>query len=112
MRSFRIAIPTARIDRWRPDTLFVTHFGPHTPVAAHLTEMSDQLSLTSGLVKQSLAREGGDDDREAWFADEIRRELRLRMSDSEAHAYEVAGRFDLSWRGLARYWKKKLGTSN
>jgi hypothetical protein len=22
-------------------------------------------------------------------------------------AYEVAGRFDLNWRGLARYWRKK-----
>ena len=25
----------------------------------------------------------------------------------EAQAYEVAGRFDLNWRGLARYWRKK-----
>jgi hypothetical protein len=21
----------------------------------------------------------------------------------------VAGRFDLNWRGLARYWRKKIG---
>ena len=44
---------------------------------------------------------------EARFTDEIRRELRRRTSEADARAYEVAGRFDLSWRGLARYWRKK-----
>ena len=96
-----------RIAEWRPDTIFVTHFGPHAPVGAHLTEMVSNLELTAGLVKASLARAGTDEDREDWFADELRRELRRRMSESEARAYEVAGRFDLNWRGLARYWRKK-----
>ena len=97
----------ARIGAWHPNTLFITHFGPFAPVAAHLTEMAAHLELTSGLAKTSLAREGTDDEREAWFRDEIRRELRRRMTESEAEVYEVAGRFDLSWRGLARYWRKK-----
>ena len=96
-----------RIDAWHPETLFATHFGPFAPVAAHLTEMADHLGMTSSLAKASLARPGDDEDREAWFAEELRRELRRRMTESEAHAYEVAGRFDLSWRGLARYWRKK-----
>ena len=34
-------------------------------------------------------------------------EVRRRMGEADAHAYEVAGRFDLNWRGLARYWRKK-----
>ena len=97
----------SRIANWQPGTLFITHFGPFDPVGAHLTEMADHLELTSGLVKASLAREGSDDSREEWFADEIRRDLRRRMSERDAQAYEVAGRFDLSWRGLARYWRKK-----
>ncbi len=97
----------ARISAWRPETLFITHFGPYSPIAAHLTEMADRLELTSGLVKTSLARKGSDTDREAWFTEEIRRELRRTMTESDAQAYEVAGRFDLSWRGLARYWRKK-----
>ena len=70
--------------------------------------MADRLELTSGLAKASLARAGTDEEREAWFTDEIRRELRRRMTESEAQAYEVAGRFDLSWRGLARYWRKGI----
>ena len=97
----------AKIGAWHPETLFLTHFGPSAPVGPHLTEMADNLALTSGLVKASLAREGTDEDREQWFRDEIRRELRRRMPEAEAQAYEVAGRFDLSWRGLARYWRKR-----
>ena len=98
----------ARIRQWQPSTLFITHFGPHAPVGAHLADMADRLDLTGGLVKASLAREGTDEDREAWFAGEIRRDLCQRMTEADAHAYEVAGRFDLSWRGLARYWRKKM----
>jgi hypothetical protein len=98
----------ARISAWNSGTLFLTHFGPFTPVAVHLTEMADHLELTSGLAKASLVRPGTDDEREAWFTGEIRRELRRRMSESDAQAYEVAGRFDLSWLGLARYWRKRI----
>jgi glyoxylase-like metal-dependent hydrolase (beta-lactamase superfamily II) len=96
-----------RIADWHPETIFVTHFGPYAPVGAHLTEMAAQTEMTSSLVKASLVRPGTDEEREAWFSDEIRRDLRRRMSEADAHAYEVAGRFDLSWRGLARYWRKK-----
>jgi glyoxylase-like metal-dependent hydrolase (beta-lactamase superfamily II) len=95
-----------RIANWHPETLFITHFGPYAPVGAHLAEMAAHLELTSGLVKASLATPGDDAEREAWFADEMRRELRRRMSVADADAYEVAGRFDLSWRGLARHWRK------
>jgi hypothetical protein len=58
-------------------------------------------------VRQSLEKEGTDSDRESWYADQLRRELTRRMNVADAHAYEVAGRFDLNWRGLARYWRKK-----
>jgi glyoxylase-like metal-dependent hydrolase (beta-lactamase superfamily II) len=96
-----------RIAEWRADTVFITHFGPHGPVVAHLTEMVSHLELTASLVRASLSRPGSDEDREQWVAEELRRELRRRMSESEARAYEVAGRFDVSWRGLARYWRKR-----
>jgi glyoxylase-like metal-dependent hydrolase (beta-lactamase superfamily II) len=99
----------ARIGAWRAETLFVTHFGPHAPAGAHLTEMADHLELVAGLAKASLARPGTDEDREAWFTDEVRRELRRIMSDENARSYEIAGRFDLNWRGLARYWRKRTG---
>jgi glyoxylase-like metal-dependent hydrolase (beta-lactamase superfamily II) len=97
----------ARIAAWRPGTLFITHFGAHAPVDAHMAEMRDHLEVASGLVKASLAREGTDAEREAWFIDEMRQRLQRRATPAEVRAYEVAGRLDLSWRGLARYWRKK-----
>jgi len=97
----------ARIARWGPDTLFVTHFGPSAPVAPHLSALADHLEHTARLAKESLAQDTSDAAREEWFIDQIRAELRRRMSEADAHAYEVAGRFDLNWRGLARYWRKR-----
>jgi glyoxylase-like metal-dependent hydrolase (beta-lactamase superfamily II) len=96
----------ARIGDWQADTLFLTHFGPSSPAAPHITQMADHLELCSDLAMASLAREESDDEREAWFVAEIRRELLRRAGEAEARAYEVAGRFDLSWRGLARYWRR------
>jgi glyoxylase-like metal-dependent hydrolase (beta-lactamase superfamily II) len=92
-----------RIDAWGADTLFLTHFGPSAPVAAHLGELGDHLELARRLAAESLAREGTDEAREQWFAGEIRRVLSRHLSEADARIYEVAGRFDLNWRGLARY---------
>jgi glyoxylase-like metal-dependent hydrolase (beta-lactamase superfamily II) len=97
----------ARISAWNPETLFLTHFGPSSPPAPHLGALADHLELTLHLVQASLARDESDESREAWFVDELRRELRRQTSEADAQAYEVAGRFDLSWRGLARYWRKQ-----
>ncbi len=98
----------SRIEAWRPDTLFVTHFGPSASPAAHLADMRDHLAFVGDLAKASLAREGDDEGRETWFSEEVRRELRHALGD-EARTYEFAGRFDLNWRGLARYWRKRGG---
>ena len=96
---------------WRPTTLFVTHFGAYAPVGPHLTEMTDHLDLTSGLVQASLARAGTDEEREAWFTRRSAPRAAPPDVGRRCRAYEVAGRFDLSWRGLARYWRKR-GSGN
>jgi len=96
-----------RIGRWRPETLLVTHFGPWSPATAHLTALGDQIDALTRVGRTLLAREGTDEDREAWFVDEVRHDLRRRMPEAEARAYEVAGRFDLNWRGLARYLRRR-----
>jgi glyoxylase-like metal-dependent hydrolase (beta-lactamase superfamily II) len=96
-----------RIGAWRPDTLFITHFGPSSPIGPHLTELADHLEWAAGLVKASLAREGTDADREQWYTESVRAALRKGVGGADAQAYEFAGRFDLNWRGLARYWRKQ-----
>jgi glyoxylase-like metal-dependent hydrolase (beta-lactamase superfamily II) len=97
------------IESWRPDTLFLTHFGPHGPSGPHVSELRDHLALAARLVKASLAREESDEAREAWFVAELRRQLQQRVDGTETRLYELAGRFDLTWLGLARYWRKRAG---
>jgi glyoxylase-like metal-dependent hydrolase (beta-lactamase superfamily II) len=98
----------ARLSAWHADTLFLTHFGPFTPAAPHLSEVADRLEFVSALAAASLERDEPDAAREAWFVEGIRREVLRCSGAADAEAYEVAGRFDLSWRGLARYWRKKI----
>ena len=95
------------IEGWRPKTLFLTHFGPSDLPGAHLAELRANLEWIAGIAKTALARQEGADAREGWFTNEVRRELCRRLGEAEADAYAIAGRFDMSWRGLARYWRKR-----
>jgi glyoxylase-like metal-dependent hydrolase (beta-lactamase superfamily II) len=105
----------ARIGAWGADTLFITHFGPQDDSRSHLSELVDRLDFVVDLATRSLAVNGSDEAREAWFAEELRRDLRRRMpadpgrEAEDVRAYERAGRFDLNWKGLARYLRKGLG---
>jgi len=94
------------IERWRPSTLFLTHFGPAAPAGAHVAALRERLDWIARLGQASLARAGSDEDRERWFSDEIDRELRRVLTADQAAMYQTAGRFDLSWRGLARYLRR------
>ena len=95
------------IGRWGPETMFLTHFGPSGNVGTHIAEMRDNLAFVTDLVRTSLLREESDEAREAWFTEQVRLELRRHVAVPDADAYEVAGRFDLNWRGLARYLRKR-----
>jgi glyoxylase-like metal-dependent hydrolase (beta-lactamase superfamily II) len=97
----------AAIEAWHPETLFLTHFGPSAPVGPHMTELREQIEIAGNLVQESLRRDGEDSDREAWFGEQVSKQLRRRLTEAEARSYELAARFDLSWRGLARYYRKR-----
>jgi glyoxylase-like metal-dependent hydrolase (beta-lactamase superfamily II) len=96
-----------RIDRWQARTLFLTHFGPSASSGAHVAELRENLDSVGRLARELLAADGADEDREARFVEACRHRLRRRMSGSDVQMYETAGRFDLNWRGLARYWRKR-----
>jgi hypothetical protein len=58
-------------------------------------------------VRASMSRPGTDDERAEAFTNEIVEDLRTQMSASEAEGYAKAARFDFSWSGLMRYWRKR-----
>jgi hypothetical protein len=97
--------------RWNPTTLLISHFGVVSAPAAHLAALGEQLDVFGRLGRESLSIEGDDAAKTAWFVEEVRRDLRRQIGDDDAAHYEVAGRFDLNWAGLARYFRKKSPAS-
>jgi glyoxylase-like metal-dependent hydrolase (beta-lactamase superfamily II) len=96
------------IDRWRPSTLFLTHFGAVTSgVSAHLQALADNLQRSAALVRESLETQGTDEERKAQYEARMMAELRAQMPEELARAYETAAGFRMSWPGLARYWRKR-----
>jgi hypothetical protein len=59
-------------------------------------------------VRASLDRDLPDEIRAQIFTQEIIEDLMLQMSGTEAEGYAKAARFDFSWSGLARYWRKRI----
>lgn len=96
-----------RIEQWRPQALFLTHYGVVDDPAAHVAELRDHLDLCERLAREAVARNLEAPAQEEWFTREIRARVARTVSPAELQAYEVAGRFDLNWRGLERYLRKK-----
>jgi len=98
---------TDRILRWNPDVLFLTHFGPQGSPRVHFGDLWARMDDWSRRVRASLDRPGTDTERAQRFTEEVMDDLARATSRAEAEAYAAAGRFDFSWAGLARYWRKK-----
>lgn len=97
----------ARIRRWGPSTLFLTHFGPVSAVTAHLDELERNMETVAAMVEATLHQPGTSEERLAQFVGALRLELRRQMPEGEALAYEAATPLDLMWLGLERYFRKR-----
>jgi glyoxylase-like metal-dependent hydrolase (beta-lactamase superfamily II) len=97
-----------KILAWEPDTLFLTHFGPYHGARQHLQAMFDTLVNWSHSVRRLLADPSAtDEDRQTRFVDEAFQDLRRRLGEAEAVDYTKAGGLNVSYQGLARYWRKR-----
>jgi glyoxylase-like metal-dependent hydrolase (beta-lactamase superfamily II) len=96
-----------RILAWDPDTLFLTHFGPHGGVRPHFQQLFERIDAWSAQVRKLLLDESMDDaERERRFVQTALDDIRRTIGDVEAEHYSRAGRLDYSWQGLSRYWRK------
>jgi glyoxylase-like metal-dependent hydrolase (beta-lactamase superfamily II) len=93
---------------WNPDVLFLTHFGPQASPRVHLQDLWRRIEEWSRLVRALLAQPGTDDDHARAFTEAVMDDLVRSTSRDEARAYASAARFDFSWTGLARYWRKRI----
>jgi glyoxylase-like metal-dependent hydrolase (beta-lactamase superfamily II) len=92
---------------WNPDTLFLTHFGPQPSPRVHFQDLWKRMDEWSLRVQALLAKPGADDEHAQAFTKWVMDELVRATNPEEARAYQSAARFDFSWAGLARYWKKR-----
>lgn len=99
----------ATIRRWSPSSIFLTHFGPFGDVRAHLDQLERRTDAWAEQVRASLEREESDEARAAGFYEWVGEELKAELPEPLARRYaHAAGVLD-SWRGLARYWRKRQG---
>ena len=101
---------TERILAWHADQIFLTHFGPQPAPRVHMGDLWTRMDDWSRRVQALLDRPGTDEERARIFTDDVTDELTRATSRAEAIAYAQAGRFDFSWAGLARYWRKRAET--
>lgn len=103
---------TETILAWNPEVLFLTHFGPQRSPRVHFQDLWIRLDDWSRQVRALLDSPGSEEDHAAAFMAHVTDEIQRLANRDEAMAYARAGRFDFSYTGLARYWRKKLTTQN
>lgn len=97
------------IEAWQPVSLFLTHFGVVTPARAHLARFRETLTAAAEAVRVLLDAGGSDDEKIRAFVEQMRRDVRLAMPETDARAAELAAPFHQLWQGLERYWRKAGG---
>ena len=94
-----------------PERLFLTHFGFSDRVEWHFAELRRRLGEWAQEVRDSLKNEASDAERTARFARWVMDDFRRALPAEECALYERAGGLELSWQGLARYWRKKAAAA-
>jgi glyoxylase-like metal-dependent hydrolase (beta-lactamase superfamily II) len=95
-----------RISALRPETIFITHFGPHQNVEPHLQTVIANLRSMTDMVRQSLETDGTDEQRSRDFGERLRREIESAGDPVLLAAYEPTAPLESLWYGLARYVRK------
>ncbi len=96
----------AAISSRRPTRLFLTHFGFAADVDAHIAQFRERLHRWAARVRELLQNR---DEGAALgaFTESVRADLEHHLPAEETAHYLFNGGLELSWLGLARYWRKR-----
>jgi glyoxylase-like metal-dependent hydrolase (beta-lactamase superfamily II) len=95
----------------RPQRLFLTHFGYSADPAAHIAEFRERLHGWAALAAECLKRGPDDSAAQKNFVAKARAEMEQRLGFAEAEHHAFTAGLDLSFLGLARYWKKRVAVN-
>ena len=107
--AWRTSVNTIR--SWKPETVFITHFGPHAGVAEHLDRFEQGLFEVADMARRALEQDEPEDAKYARFKAELEEYVRRSVPAEETKPYEYVAPLDFNWRGLARYWRKRAGSA-
>ncbi len=96
----------AAISSLRPARLFLTHFGFAADVDAHIAQFRERLHRWAARVRE-LLRNGEEPGALRAFTESVRADLERHLPAEETAHYLFNGGLELSWLGLARYWRKR-----
>jgi glyoxylase-like metal-dependent hydrolase (beta-lactamase superfamily II) len=98
----------ATLRAWRPETVFITHFGPYGNVPEHLDDLERSIAAAADLSRRAIQSDLPDDAKYEEFKSGVAAYVRAaNIAESDIAPLEHVGPLDFNWRGLVRYWKKK-----
>jgi glyoxylase-like metal-dependent hydrolase (beta-lactamase superfamily II) len=97
----------AKIRAWRPDTLFITHFGAYHGASDHLDRFEASLRDVADMARRALEGDEPDEAKYAKFRADVEAYIRRSVPESETRPLEHVGPMEFNWRGLVRYWRKR-----
>lgn len=114
--------PDISIERWdasldaiqelHPKRLFLTHFAFSDRAADHIDHYRSRLHHWSERIAMLLASGFDEETCIRKFSDEVAAEAATYLTPEELAHYSFAAALNLSWMGLARYHRKKAGTTS
>ena len=97
----------AKIRDWKPETVFITHFGAYAGAAEHLDRFETSLSDVVEMARRIIHSGASDEAKYEQFRDEVLAYVRAAVNEEEVRPLEFVGPLEFNWRGLLRYWKKR-----
>jgi glyoxylase-like metal-dependent hydrolase (beta-lactamase superfamily II) len=97
-----------KLRAWKPETVFITHFGAYGNAAAHLDHLETSIRDIAEMARRALAADGSDEAKYAQFKADVEAYIRAAgVTDEDVRPLEHVGPLEFNWRGLVRYWRKK-----
>lgn len=96
------------IRAWHPKTVFVTHFGPHSDAMEHLDQFEQGLLALADMARSAFESDASEDEKYAQFKADVERFVHRSVPIDETGPYENVAPLEFNWRGLARYWRRRL----
>jgi len=99
-----------QLEQFGPRLLCLTHFGPAHDPAAHIDALWRHTLSWAETVRKSL--ESGEEEKAAVERLEALAAAQIAASGSDAtpEEYARAASVEMSWQGLARYWRKRAAS--